>query len=87
MLPKTGTHERDLLNEEAVLMAEKLLQDGEIPLALYNTYMHFRTRFLVERGLADVAPEEVPEEWDSALRDAQALREHVDRTWAAKILG
>lgn len=88
MLPKSGTSERDLLDKEALLMGEKFLDetDGEIAQTLYLTYMHFRTKFLDERGLMDSTPDINPLQWDEALADALAMREYVDKTWAARIL-
>jgi hypothetical protein len=60
-------------------------QHGDIATALYETYMHFRGRFIEERGLMDAVPG-VGEIWAEALADACALRDHVTQRWADLIV-
>ena len=89
MLPKQGSSERNLLNTEALLKGEQLLEEhGEIPLALYYTRMHFKAKFLAERDLMDTVPDTIQEqeEWGDVLTDAIAIQEYVDHTWATRIL-
>lgn len=85
MLPKTGTKQRAALEEEALAIGEGFLRKnaGEIATTLYDTYSHFRLRFLEERGFADGPPDPG---WDDCLRDATILRNFVSTQWAARVL-
>lgn len=87
MLPEVGSAGRDQLEAEAVRFAlGRLHRSGDGLLeALYETYQHYRLRFIGERGLMDVAPGSSPA-WTVALADARELEAHVRQTWAETIL-
>jgi hypothetical protein len=87
MLPKNGTRDRDLLEGEAIRIGLDALRREElnIPNALYAVHMAFRTRFIEQRGLMDVAPG-VGDKWKEAIADARTLERHVCQQWATAIL-
>jgi hypothetical protein len=87
MLPPDGTAALRALEQEARVLGIALLreEDGNLLEALYCTYMHFRGKFIDERGLMDGVPGE-GEIWAEALADAALLRDHVNDHWIELIL-
>lgn len=79
MLPEAGTPERFALEAEALDVGMTMLSEerGLIGEALYRTYMHFRTKFVTERGLASDDGR-----WPDALTDARQLEAYVNDTWS-----
>lgn len=88
MLPSPGTRERDLLEKEAVVLGEQLLEknEGDLAVTLYEVYSHFRTKFLEERGLMDTTIDSARDEWDDALSDAMGMRHFLNQRWSSQIL-
>lgn len=88
MLPPIGTSQRDALHREALSIAREELKSecGDIPNALYKTYMGFRMRFLEERGLMDSVPGRDASSIE-ALEDARLLEFYVSQQWVSAILG
>lgn len=60
-------------------------ENGDIPNALYRVYMHFREKFIEERGLMDVTPGTTIE-WLEMRQDAMKLRDHVAQCWGTAIV-
>lgn len=86
MLPEVGSREREDLEQEALDYALAALHrhDGVISEALYETYIHFRERFIEQYGLMDSLPG-FGERWREALTDARQLEAHVTQVWATAI--
>lgn len=88
MLPEIGTAERDQLEAEAIDFGLSLLHDekGDIPNTLYRVYMHFREKFIEERGLLDTTWDMNPLAWDEVRYDANVLRDYVSQCWATAVV-
>lgn len=86
MLPEIGTRDRENLEQEALQIGLQALHehDGRITDALYAVYMHFRQRFIEERGLMDRAPG--GDTWTETLTDARHLEHYVSQIWATQIV-
>jgi hypothetical protein len=86
VLPGPGTPERERIDEEALALAEELLrrERGQIPHALYLLYMHFRDRFIEERGLVRADHDDA--RWREALQDAATVADGVMSRWTEAIL-
>lgn len=71
--------------QEALDVGMAFLKKGKpIPDALYLVYEHFRTRFIEERGLADLPPGNGTE-WVVALQDAVDIRDRLNDIWTEKL--
>ncbi len=85
MLPLAGTPERAELEAEAQGVALAMLDRAffEISVALNQTYMYFRHKFLAERDLLDA--DDRGEAWNDCVTDARVLVAFVNDIWAAQI--
>lgn len=85
MLPDIGTSERNALEAKALEIAIDFLEatNGNIPDALYLTYMSFRSKFAEERDLMDRAPS--GDAWREMVVDARQLEHYVSGVWTTAI--
>lgn len=85
-LPPPGMADRLALEREALLVRQHALEKerGDIPNALYATYMVYRYRFLGVYGLLDTAPGKATA-WRNALEDARSVERLVAARWAQTI--
>ena len=87
MLPDSGTLERRDLESEALHVAVEMLDRtfNEVGAAIHQTFMQFRSRFIVERGLDEASDQ--GQAWADAVTGARQLTAFVNDVIAVSIRG